>query len=211
MKLHTSRTTISCPTGFGFLPSGLYWSKIPKSCSQAWPLPMVKATLWKCQKQLCESPVLKWCPCTTLTASATHAHRAARTRGDAENLLLLLELSHRSSGTATSDVDSVPWHSCSRSPGLQHVLHLAGAHVEAKTFWAMPLCYTPARSFPALWVLSISKKQMHIWESTHTDTHFFSQPGPVDVFKSNRCDTLFGFVWKELEDQNREVQLACTY
>lgn len=85
----------------GFLPSGLYWSKIPKSCSQAWPLPMVKATLWKCQKQLCESPVLKWCPCTTLTASATHAHRAARTLGDAENLLLLLELSHRSSGTAT--------------------------------------------------------------------------------------------------------------
>lgn len=211
MKLHTSRTTISCPTGFGFLAFRTLLIKNPKimlsglttAHGESYTVEMPKAALWKpCSEMMPVHHFNSEChSCPPSCQDAWGCWEPAASAGAQSQELR----------DSDSDVDSVPWHSCSRSPGLQHVLHLAGAHVEAKTFWAIPLCYTPARSFPALWVLSISKKQMHIWESTHTDMHFFSQPGPVDVFKSNRCDTLFGFVWKELEDQNHEVQLACTY
>lgn len=104
MKLRMSRTTTTCPKGFVFLAFRPYWSSSQKRISglsapskvKARPqvLQVVKATLWKCQRWLCERPVLKWCPCTTLPTSA-------RVPGGAENLLLLLELIHRSSGMVT--------------------------------------------------------------------------------------------------------------
>lgn len=44
-----------------------------------------------------------------------------------------------------------------------------------------PLCCTLEGSFPVLWMLSTSEKQMHSWESIHTGIHLFPQPGPMDV------------------------------
>lgn len=191
--------------GFWFLTFYTLSILFSKSCSQAWPLPMVKDTVWKCQKQLCVIPVLKWCLCSTSTASATHAHWAAGMLGDAENLLLLLELSHRSSRTVTATLTGqcavaqllpVSWPAAHAALGR--------CSCGSKNLLSNPPFAIPQKEASLSCGCSILLKNKCTAGKVHTQTcTFFSQPGTMD--------NLFGFVWKELGDQNDEVQLACTY
>lgn len=165
MKLHISRTTISCLEILfscfldhidpfpKIILSGLTAAH-GESCS----MKMSKVPLWKtCSEMM---------PGTTLAASTTHTHRAARTPGGAEDLLLQLELAPWGSGQWQWHWEgSVPWHSCSLSPGLQHILHLAAVSVEAKTFWAV--CCAQKRRLPAWWTFSTSEKTMRSQKSTY--------------------------------------------
>lgn len=207
MKLRMSRTTTTCPKGFVFLAFRPHWSSSQKRISglsapskvKARPqvLQVVKATLWKCQRWLCERPVLKWCRGTTLPTSA-------RLPGGAENLLLLLELIHRSSGVVT--VTLIGQHT------MVQLLPVSWPAAHAALGW----CSCGSKSLlhnPPLWYpegkppycgCTALPKNKHTAGKEHTQmcTFFIStffHPS-YGCFRSARHDTSFGFVLKELED-----------
>lgn len=142
---------------------------------------MVKATAWKYQKCVCARPALKRCPGTTLAASGTHTHRAARTPGGAENLLLQLGAQRGSGAVTVALTGQCAMAQLLLSPGLQHILHLAALCVEAKTFWAPSVFCSQKGRLPALWTLSTSGKQTHSQENNSIVLHVFfsTQTGPV--------------------------------
>lgn len=157
MKFHISRVTISCPKGFVFLPFRLYWSSSPNhtlrlDCCTRWKLQRgnaksgsVKALFWN---DAC-APLYQRVPLTPIELPGCLG--VPRTCCSCWS-----SLAGAMRWWQWHWQGNVLWHSCSPSPGLQHALRSAGAHVEAKTFWATPLCYTPKGSLPALWMLSTS-------------------------------------------------------
>lgn len=169
---------------------------------------MVKAMLRMYQKQLRESSVLKWCLCTSLPASATHGHRGARMLEDAGNLLLLLKLSHRSSGTVTVSV--------TEQHAMEHLLTVSWPAAHAALGWCLwgsknllsnPHFAVPWREASLYYGCSALLKKLGKHIHRHT---LFSSARAYGCFKSNRCDALFSFAWKELQGQNWGVQLVFT-
>lgn len=152
---------------------------------------MVKATAWKYQKCVCARPVLKRCPGTSLAASGTHTHRAARTPGGAENLLLQLGAQRGSGAMTLALTGQCAMAQLLLSPGLQHILHLAASVWRQKPFEHPQ--FAVARREDSLHCghsALLENKRRARKVAPFSPCVFFHSDRACGCFRSNRWDTL---------------------